>query len=208
MRISRAEEYYLGMARNGFQGRVKLGFAANGKVLAGDLYIVQDSGATTGFWDFRNAGDVLSLLYTPNAMRWRGMPVYTNTPTRSAQRGPGYNQIACILEPLLDKAARELKIDRLQIRKINAPQPTGARVGANRRPVTSCFLQDAIAKGATRFNWAERVKKSGQRNGSKVTGIGVGCAYHPAGFNGFDGLVRITPDGKLHIHTGVGNLGT
>ena len=31
---------------------------------------------------------------------------------------------------------------------------------------------------------------------------------HPAGFSGFDGLVRILPDGKLYIHTGVGNLGT
>ena len=41
-----------------------------------------------------------------------------------------------------------------------------------------------------------------------MTGIGVGQGYHSAGGNGFDGLVRITPDGKLHIHTGVGNLGT
>ena len=39
-------------------------------------------------------------------------------------------------------------------------------------------------------------------------GIGIGQAYHSAGYNGFDGLVRITPDGKLHIHSGVGNLGT
>ena len=38
--------------------------------------------------------------------------------------------------------------------------------------------------------------------------VGVGTAYHSAGGNGFDGLVRITPDGKIHIHTGVGNLGT
>ena len=30
----------------------------------------------------------------------------------------------------------------------------------------------------------------------------------PPARNGFDGLVRITPDGILHIHTGVGNLGT
>ena len=28
------------------------------------------------------------------------------------------------------------------------------------------------------------------------------------GLAGFDGLVRITPDGILHIHSGVGNLGT
>src|SRR5580700_6257584 len=207
MRVSRAEEYYIGHARNGFQGRVKLGFGADGRLLAADMYIVQDGGAYNGFWDFRNAADALSVVYQPQAMRWRGVPVYTNSPTRSAQRGPGENQIACILEPLMDRAARDLNIDRLEIRRINAPA-TGSKVGSDRRPVTSCYLQDALEKGATRFNWAERKARSGQRRGSKVTGIGIGQAYHPAGFSGFDGLVRITTDGKLHIHTGVGNLGT
>jgi CO/xanthine dehydrogenase Mo-binding subunit len=207
MRISRAEEYYLGSARNGFQGRVKLGFGADGRLLAADMYIVQEGGAHNGFWDFRNAADALSIVYNPLAMRWRGVPVYTNTPTRSAQRGPGENQIACALEPLFDRAARDLKIDRLQIRKINAPVPT-SKVGSDRRTVTSAYLGDALAKGAARFKWDERKARSGQRKGSKVTGVGIGQAYHPAGFNGFDGLVRITPDGKLHIHTGVGNLGT
>ena len=47
-----------------------------------------------------------------------------------------------------------------------------------------------------------------EMNGNKITGIGVGQGFHPAGANGYDGLVRITPDGVLHIHTGVGNLGT
>lgn len=41
-----------------------------------------------------------------------------------------------------------------------------------------------------------------------MIGIGIGQAWHSAGMNGFDGLVRITEDGKLHIHTGVGNLET
>ncbi|MEP7311965.1 MAG: molybdopterin cofactor-binding domain-containing protein, partial [Pseudomonadota bacterium] len=56
--------------------------------------------------------------------------------------------------------------------------------------------------------WEEKKKLNGQRNGSKVTAVAVGQAYHPAGFNGFDGLLCIKPDGKVHIHTGVGNLGT
>ncbi len=81
-------------------------------------------------------------------------------------------------------------------------------VGPKKSPVSSCYVKDALAKGAERFNWAERIKRSGQQKGSKVTGIGVGQAYHPAGFANFDGLCRITPDGRLHIHTGVGNLGT
>jgi len=207
MRVSRAEEYYIGRARSGFQGRVKLGFGADGRLLAADMYIVQDGGAYTGFTDYRNAADLLSIVYTPEAMRWRGVPVYTNSPTRSAQRGPGENQISLILEPLMDRAARDLNVDRLEIRRVNAPQ-TGSAVGSERRPVTSAWLREALAIGAARFKWEERRARSGQRRGPKVTGIGIGQGYHPAGSHGFDGLLRITPDGKLHIHTGVGNLGT
>jgi CO/xanthine dehydrogenase Mo-binding subunit len=207
MRISRAEEYYYGSARNGFQGQVKLGFAADGRMLAADIYIVQENGAYESFWDFRNAADALSLVYQPKAMRWRGVPVCTNSPLRTAQRGPGYNQLVAIIEPLLDRAARELNIDRVAIRRLNAPQ-TGSTFGPKKTPVTSCYLKDALDQGAAKFNWEEKKRLSGRRNGSKVTGVAVGQAFHPAGFSGFDGLVRITPDGKLHIHTGVGNLGT
>jgi xanthine dehydrogenase molybdenum-binding subunit len=207
LRISRAEEYFHGSARNGFQGQIKLGFAENGRLLAADLYIVQENGAYESFWDFRNAADSLSLVYQPEAMRWRGVPVCTNSPLRTAQRGPGYNQMHAVMEPLLDRAARDLNIDRLEIRLINAPE-NGSTFGAQQGPVTSCYLKDALKKGAELFNWEEKKKLSGQRRGSKVTGVAVGQAFHPAGFNGFDGLVRITPDGKLHIHTGVGNLGT
>lgn len=207
MRLSRAEEYFHGSARLGFQGQVKLGFAADGKLLAADLYIVQENGACNSFWDFRNAADGLSILYQPAAMRWRGVPVFANTPIRSAQRGPGYNQISHIMEPLFDKAARELGIDRLEIRLRNGPGRTAA-FGANRAPVSSCYLQEALVKGAELFNWTERMARNGARNGSKVTVVAVGQAYHPAGFSGFDGLLRILPSGKVHVHTGVGNLGT
>jgi CO/xanthine dehydrogenase Mo-binding subunit len=168
---------------------------------------VQENGACNSFWDFRNAPDALSVLYQPEAMRWRGVPVHANSPIRSAQRGPGYNQMAHIMEPLLDRAARELKLDRLAIRLRNVPGRT-APVGPQRTPVTSCYLKEALEKGAAIFRWQERVQQSGQRKGSKVTAVAVGQAFHPSGFNGFDGLLRILPTGKIHIHTGVGNLGT
>jgi hypothetical protein len=85
LRISRAEEYYNGSARNGFQGQIKLGFDQQGRLLATDLYIVQDSGGYLGFPDFRNAGEAMSLMYQPEAMRWRAVPVLTNTPLHTAQ---------------------------------------------------------------------------------------------------------------------------
>src|SRR5260221_10168841 len=90
---------------------------------------------------------------------------------------------------------------------MNAPDSFG-KIGSDHGPVTSDFQKEALDKGAAMFKWEEKKKKSGQRVGTKVTGIGIGQGYHSAGTNGFDGLVRITPDGKLHVHTGVGNLGT
>jgi len=185
MRISRAEEFYLGSARNAFQGNLKVGFDASGKLLAVDVFVVQDSGAHISFWDYRQLGDALALVYQPNAMRWRGTPVFTNAPTRTAQRGPGQNQLACIMEPLVDRAARELKIDRVEIRKKNNPV-NGALGGmgadGKRVPVPSAYIRDAFDKGRAKFNWDERKKRSGQKNGPRVTGIGVGQAFHPAGF--------------------------
>jgi len=206
-RISRIEEYGIGSARPSFQGRVKLGFAADGKILAADLYIVQENGPHIGGGDFRAAGNALSILYQPAAMRWRAVPVLTNTPPVGPQRGPGENQLTPLIEPMIDKAARELGIDRFAIRRINAPE-SSSKMGADQGPVTSAFQKEALDKGAEMFKWEEKKRKSGQRVGTKVTGVGIGQGYHSAGSNGFDGIVRITSDGKLHVHTGVGNLGT
>ena len=207
MRISRSEEYFLGSARCGFQGRVRMGFRADGRLTAADLYIVQENGPNTGFGDMGSAAGAVSLVYTPMAMRYRGVSVLTNTTPRGAQRGPGQNQIACAMEPILDKAARELGLDQVAIRRINAPD-NDARYSGGQGPVTSAHLGDALDMGAEQFDWAVRRARSGQRSGSKVRGVGVGQAFHSAGSSGFDGLLRIDRDGKLHIHTGVGNLGT
>ena len=207
MRISRAEEYFIGSARAGFQGRIKIGFRADGRVTAVDLYIVQENGPNSGFGDYSSAGGAVSLVYTPPAMRFRGIPVFTNTPPRGAQRGPGQNQIAAAVEPLMDKAAKQLGVDRVTIRRINAPG-NNARYGGNQGPVTSAYLGDALELGAEKFDWAAKIAQGRAQRGSKVRGVGVGTAFHSAGSSGFDGLVRITPDGKLHIHNGVGNLGT
>jgi len=207
MRITRAEEYYLGSNRAGFQGRARIGFTENGKINAVDLYVVQSNGPNTGFWDFTEAGAAVSMCYQPDAMRYQGIPVLTNTPPGGPQRGPGENQIACAFEPFLDRAAADLGVDRLEIRKLNAPD-NDTLFDGHQNPVTSAYQKECLTLGAEEFGWQEKILRSGERNGSKVIGIGVGQAYHSAGAAGFDGLVRITPDGKLHIHSGVGNLGT
>lgn len=209
MRVSRTEEFFNGSARAAFQGWVKIGFGADGRIVALDSYVVQDNGSTTGFWDFQNFGAAASVIMQPEAMRFRGIPVLTNTPPKGPQRGPGENQTANILEPIMDKAARQLGIDRLALRLVNTPGGgQGGKIGAKQAPLTSAYLKEGLEQAAAKFDYANRVKKSGKQANGKIRSIGIGQAYHAAGYNGWDGMVRITPDGKLHIHTGVGNLGT
>lgn len=207
LRVSRAEEYHIGGTRPGFQGQVKMGFDAKGKMTACDLYVVQSGGPSRGSGDYSSAGGAVALMYTPTNMRFRGAAVVTNKAFHTSQRGPGQNQIACAIEPLLDRAAKELGIDRVAIRDLNSPE-ADVQFTARNSTVTSMYLKEAFQLGAERFNWEEKKAMSGQRNGSKVIGVGVGSAYHSAGSNGFDGLVSIRPDGKLYVHSGVGNLGT
>ena len=41
-----------------------------------------------------------------------------------------------------------------------------------------------------------------------MRGVGVAVSAYTAGSIGFDGLFIIKPDGRLHIQSGIGNLGT
>ena len=206
LRVTREQEYYIGSARVGFQGWIKMGFAADGRVTAADVFIVEDIGANATGGDGSSAGGAISMVYDPGAMRFRGLPVLTNTTPRGAQRGPGQNQIAAVMAPLMDKAAKELNIDRVAIRLVNAAD-SSRRVYADQGPITSAYMKEAIEQGADMFDWQTKRSQT-RRNGNKVRGIGIGQGYHSAGTSGFDGLVRITPDGAIHLHTGVGNLGT
>jgi CO/xanthine dehydrogenase Mo-binding subunit len=213
MRLTREEEHYIGRARTGLHGRAKIGFRKDGRITALDLFIVQDNGPYASQGDFRSAGSISSLGYQPMAMRWRGVSVVTNTPPRSAQRSPGGMQVNAIIDAILSKAARKLGVDQVAIRHINAPAgkaPFGAPDAKTGKQnyVTSAFVREALERGAELFGWEEKKQHSGKRQGTKVRGIGVGVGPYVGGSIGFDGLLLIKPDGKVHVQSGIGNLGT
>lgn len=206
LRITRYEENYVGRARPGFQTWLKMGFRENGKCNAIDLIIVQESGPY-GAGDFNTAGMIADLTYTPQNMRFRGVSMYTNTPPKAAQRGPGGAQIISMMEPILEKAGRELGVDRFEMHRMNAPRGD-VKFGPRNATLTSVHAVEALDKGREMFDWDAKLAISGQRNGSKVTGIGIGLSPYTAGSRGRDGMMIIRPDGKLYVHQGIGNLGT
>ncbi len=212
MRVSREEEHFIGRGRTNMTGRAKVAFRKDGRIAGIDLFIVQDNGSYGSFGDFRSAGNAVSVLYQPMSMRWRGVSVLTNTPPRSQQRSPGWMQANGLMESAITKAAEQLGIDQVEMRKINAPEGKATygapRADGSRPHLTSAFVRQALDRGSELFRWNERKSQAGSQRGSHVRGIGVAVGTHPSGSIGFDGLMVIRPDGRLHVHTGVGNLGT
>jgi len=212
MRISREEEHYIGRARTGMVGRARAGFTRDGRITALDLFIVEDNGAYGPMGDHRSAANAASLIWQPPAMRWRGLAVITNTPPRSQQRSPGPMQANAIMEPVVTKAAKQLGLDQLAIRRINSPEGKALygppRPNGSRAHTTSAFVKQAMDRGAELFKWEERKARAGKREGSRVRGLGVAVGPHGAGSIGYDGLMTIRPDGRLYVQSGVGNLGT
>ena len=82
MRVTREEEHYIGRARPGVRGRMKVGFAKDGRITAVDMCSVSDNGPFERQGDCNNTGVIASLAYQPKAMRFRGISVLTNTPPR------------------------------------------------------------------------------------------------------------------------------
>ena len=212
MRIDRETEHYIGGARPAMHGRLKVGFAKDGRVTALDMFVVNENGPYEPVGDTGQAGTQVSLLYQPLAMRWRGVSVLTNTPPRRAQSQPGGMQGIVLMEPILAKASRKLGVDQVAIHRVNAPEgkavfgrpnPRGERPHA-----TSAFVKEALDKGAELFRWNERKAQGGKRQGSKVRGYGVATSSFVAGSTGYDGLFVIKPDGRMYIQSGIGNLGT
>jgi CO/xanthine dehydrogenase Mo-binding subunit len=211
MRITREDEHYIGRARTGMVGRARIGFRQDGRITALDLFLVEDNGPYGPMGDHRSGANAASLIWQPLAMRFRGVPVITNTPPRSQQRSPGPMQANAIIDPVVTKAAKQLGLDQVAIRRLNSPEGKalyGAPAGKQRRHVTSAFVKNALDRGAEVFNWDQRKARAGQQQGSKVRGLGVAIGPHGAGSIGYDGLMTIRPDGKLYVQSGIGNLGT
>jgi xanthine dehydrogenase molybdenum-binding subunit len=212
MRISREDEHFIGRARPGIRARTKVGFAKDGRITALDMFLVSDAGSYGSNGDGGACGSITSLLYQPPAMRWRNITVATNTPPRSAQSAPGGMQAIAIIEPILSKAARQLGLDQVALRRVNCPEGK-AEYGppdreGKRSYVTSCYLKQALDAGAKQFNWSQRIAQQPRQTGTKVRGVGVALSCYHAGSSGFDGLLVITPQGRVQIYSGIGNLGT
>src|SRR5579871_4857003 len=210
MRLSREEETFIGRARPSMMGRMKVGFAKDGRITALDMFVLVNNGPYDPVGDAPSSGRIVSLAYQPESMRFQCMTVITNTIPRGAQSSPGGMQGITLIEPILTKAGKKLGVDQVTMHLMNAAEGKaqfGPEIRGKRQYATSAFVKEALQKGSDQFNFHQRVAQT-KRSGTKVRGVGVASGCFTGGTIGFDGLLLIKTDGSVCFQSGIGNLGT
>ncbi len=163
-------------------------------------------------------GLMLSGPYDLPAVKQDVYGVYTNTTPVEAYRGAGRPEATFMLERMLDRLARELKLDPVEIRRRNLIPPfdaghpviTGLTYDSGNYQRTLDRAVDHAGYAALRAEQAEG-RKQGRLIGIGVTTYVEICGLGPsqvAGAVGFQGglwesaIVRFHPTGKVNVFIG------
>jgi carbon-monoxide dehydrogenase large subunit len=142
--------------------------------------------------------------------------VFTNKTIVTPVRGAGRQHGVFVSERLLDLAARELGIDRLEIRKRNL-------LGPDRFPHNhEIMFQDsaplvydsgdylpALEQAAATIGYEDLIRQQARRrSGNRRVGVGIACYVEGTGIGPYEGArVTVEPSGKVRVATGVGTQG-
>lgn len=163
-------------------------------------------------------GLMLSGPYTVPAVKEDVYGVYTNTTPVEAYRGAGRPEATFMLERLIDRLARELKIDPVEVRRRNLIPPfDDGHTVITGLVYDSGNYQRALDKALDHAGYSKlRAEQAELRKQGRYLGIGVStyvevCGLGPsqvAGAVGFQGglwesaIVRFHPTGKVNVFIG------
>ncbi|EPX64872.1 Periplasmic aromatic aldehyde oxidoreductase, molybdenum binding subunit YagR [Cystobacter fuscus DSM 2262] len=148
---------------------------------------------------------VSGMLYACPNVTTSQQVVRLSTSTPTFMRGPGEAPGTFALESALDELAHQLKMDPLELRRINHAD----KDPEHGRPWSSKSLLECYRVGAERFGWKKRpLAPRSLREGDKLIGWGMATATFPAMRGQAAALARVLPDGTAVVQCGGSDLGT
>jgi 4-hydroxybenzoyl-CoA reductase subunit alpha len=211
MRLTREETFITHRARPHTDIKVKIGMSRNGRFTACACDVVQRGGAYAGYGivTILYAGALLQGLYDIPAVKYDGYRVYANLPPCGAMRGHGSVDVRHAFENLVDRMARELKLDPFEVRRANLlSSPTRT---LNDLMVNSYGLSECLDKVERASLWRERIGTL-----PPGRGLGMACSHYVSGsakpihFTGEPHAVvalRLDFDGGVTALTGAADIG-
>ncbi|MGE0628765.1 MAG: xanthine dehydrogenase family protein molybdopterin-binding subunit [Hyphomicrobiaceae bacterium] len=212
-------EHFLGAIQERDQlWSAEVAFTSDGRLQGVRGQMIHDQGAYT----FKaanlpyNSATAVPGPYVLPAYRMDVTVVHTNKVPVSSVRGAGYPQAAFVMERLMDSVARELKLDRAEVRALNLipaskmpyEKPLVARSGAS-IVYDSGDYPAAQAKVLAAAGWGPfRERQLEARDQGRFIGIGIANAVKGTGRGPFEsGSVRIAASGRISVYTGAAEMG-
>jgi len=179
---------------------------------------VHDHGAYTarGVNLGHNSAETVTLPYEIPAYRMAVRLALTNKVPVTPVRGAGHPQGTFVMERLLDRVARELGLDRLEVRRRNL-------IPAEKMPYTKQLrtrggFQVVLDSGdyprcqrevSERIGWdGFRERQAVARREGRYLGIGLANFVKGTGRGPFEGVtVRIGPSGRIFVYSGATAMG-
>jgi carbon-monoxide dehydrogenase large subunit len=197
----------------------EIALARDGRILGIHDVFLHDSGAYDPYGLTVPINSQCTLLGPYNVPNYDSQftAVFTNKPVVTPYRGAGRQHGVFVMERLLDIAARELQIDRAEIRRRNFIQPD--RFPFNNEIIYQDFAplvydsgnyEPVLNKALDMIGYEAFVKEEQPRlraEGKRV-GIGVVCYVEGTGIGPYEGArVQVQASGKVSVVTGVGTQG-
>ncbi len=193
---------------------------AEGHLQAMEIDVVLDGGA------FRTLSPVVlsrAVLHAAGPYRCpnvhiRGKVVRTNTAPNGAFRGFGAPQVQFAMERQMDRIARRLGLDPLEIRLRNVLEE-GDRLPTGQTMDESCSARLCLEKAARETDFKQRWRHlEAQRrdiaDGDSMPGVGLSLYFHGAGFTGNGERVlqsvieaALLEDGRIEVRTAAVEMG-
>ena len=212
----RAEVMRSIVCRGPMRAEMTMRFHTDGLLASVELELLSDAGAYIA-----NSADYARTL-VGKMFRCYRIPygrahirlVSSNTPVSGSFRGWSSPEVALMLEHGMEKAARALDMDPVQLRLKNVllPGDTDPKSGV---PIEEIRTRECLLRGAERFRWAERRREDAAfnasndrfRRGTAVACAGHGNTYYPR-YNDFASAeMRMCEDGSVQVEVSIHDHG-
>lgn len=187
------------------------GARRDGRLTAVEVDILGDTGAYASYGTtvaIRAAVHATGPYQVPH-VKVRSRMAYTNNPWSGAMRGFGVPQIAFAHESQMDLLAQTLKMDPLEIRKINALQ-IGGETATGQVLTASVGILKTLEKIE---EWRDKISlhRSDPKRPFVQRGIGIGSMWYGIGNTGIanpsTAQIELSPKGGVKLYIGVADIG-
>jgi carbon-monoxide dehydrogenase large subunit len=215
----REESFYATTQERGQIHDAEIALDGEGRLLGVRDTFLHDSGAYDPYGLTVPINSQCTLLgqYRVPSYHSEFTAVFTNKPIVTPYRGAGRQHGVFVMERLLDLAARELGLDRVEIRRRNLLSPDEFPhhheiLYQDFRPLVydSGNYRPAVDQAVAAIEWERFVSEEQprlRREGRRV-GIGLVTYVEGTGIGPYEGArVTIGGDGKVDVATGVGTQG-